>query len=731
MNGYYIQLFSPHGLIRFKDPEIGRDKDTGGQVKYILELLENLSAHPKVRKVDLFTRRIIDKRVSTSYEKEIDIVNDKARIVRVTCGGNSYRSKESLWDYLDEFVDKTIRFIEKEDDFPDVAHGHYADGNYLASQISELFGIPFLATGHSLGRNKLNILLQDGMAPEKINEKFNIQRRIEAEEYAIKNADVIIVSTQHEIETQYSLYNIERKGKFEVIPPGVNTELFYPFYRFDMPGFQMSIEQEQALYRVNSDIERFLFNPQKPLILSIGRADKRKNFEMIIQSYGQDRELQAMANLAIFAGVRKDITEMPADEQDILTNLLLLLDKYDLYGKMAIPKKNDPKLEVPEIYRVAARKKGVFVNATPGENFGLTIVEAAACGLPVVASPTGGPKEILEQCDNGLLVDVENPTEIAEALKKIISDQKLWDKYSANGIIASNQLYSWTAHANRYLEVIDDLFKIKEDPDATRTHKSSFGKKLVKSELFIISDIDGTLVDEEKTDGLPELKDWINERKNKIVFCLASGRNKNIIQEAISKYDLPNPDVAICSAGSEIYYTDRFIQDNGYESHIDYQWKRNELENTLSKFPGIHLQEEGAQWRFKLSYYVNENFDEDDLADLHKFLDDHKLRAKVLLTENRYLDILPFRASKGNAMRYLSYKWKLPLQHFITAGNSGNDIDMLKGKAKGIVVSNYSPELEPLRKNKLIYFSKEPLSKGVLDGIKYHISTMDINPDLK
>ena len=50
MNGYYIQLFSPHGLIRFNDPEIGRDKDTGGQVKYVLELLENLSQHPQVTK---------------------------------------------------------------------------------------------------------------------------------------------------------------------------------------------------------------------------------------------------------------------------------------------------------------------------------------------------------------------------------------------------------------------------------------------------------------------------------------------------------------------------------------------------------------------------------------------------------------------------------------------------------------------------------------------------------
>ncbi|MCH5683014.1 hypothetical protein LWM68_01180 [Niabella sp. W65] len=133
--------------------------------------------------------------------------------------------------------------------------------------------------------------------------------------------------------------------------------MFYPYYRLEMPSFAMTIEQEQALYKINSEIERFLFNADKPLILSIGRADKRKNFEAIITSYGQDKELQAMANLAIFAGVRKDITQMPEDEKEILTNLLLLMDKYDLYGKMALPKKNDPGVEVPEIYRIAARKK--------------------------------------------------------------------------------------------------------------------------------------------------------------------------------------------------------------------------------------------------------------------------------------------------------------------------------------------------------------------------------------
>lgn len=727
MSEYYIQLFSPHGLIRYKEPEIGRDKDTGGQVKYLIELLESLSQHPKVRKVDLFTRKIVDKRVSSSYSKEIETVNEKARIVRVTCGGNPYRAKETLWNYLDEFIDKTIRFIEKENDFPDVAHGHYADGNYLAGQISQVFGIPFIATAHSLGLNKKNILLAEGMSAKKIDEKFNINRRIAAEEYTLNHADAIIVSTRHEIEKQYSLYKNVPSSKFVVIPPGVNSNLFYPFYRFDMPSFKMSMEQEHAVYNVNSGIERFLFNPDKPLILSIGRADKRKNFERIIQSYGQDPELQTMANLAIFAGVRKDISQMPEDEKDILTNLLLLLDKYDLYGKMAIPKKNDPTLEVPEIYRLAARKKGVFVNATPGENFGLTLVEAAACGLPVVASPTGGPKEILENCDNGLLVDVEDPLEIAKALKKIISHKNLWEDFSANGIAASNQLYSWPAHSEKYIGLIDDLVHKKEKPQTKSLPKTSYGEKLLKAELLFISDLDGTLVDGEMVDGLDELTQWVSERQDRVVFGVASGRNREITWKAFSDYNLPKPDVLICSAGSEIFYTDQFIPDKGYESHIDYQWKREKLKEVLSKFPGITLQEPGAQWRFKLSYYVDESFNEDSMANLYKYLDDHKLRAKVLLTENHYLDFLPYRASKGSAVRYLSYKWKIPLAQIITSGNSGNDIDMLKGRLKGIVVSNYSKEMEELKKYNSIYFAEKALSHGVLEGIKHHLGDSELN----
>ncbi len=124
----------------------------------------------------------------------------------------------------------------------------------------------------------------------------------------------------------------------------------------------------------------------KPLILTLCRPDKRKNISGVIKAYGEDNELQKKANLAIFAGIREDIQTMEENEREVLTEILLLMDKYNLYGKMAIPKRHDTSLEVPELYRIAASTGGLFVNAALTEPFGLTLIEAAASGVLVVAT---------------------------------------------------------------------------------------------------------------------------------------------------------------------------------------------------------------------------------------------------------------------------------------------------------------------------------------------------------
>ena len=132
-NGLYIQLYSIHGLIRGNDLELGRDADTGGQTKYVLELANNLSESPKVEKVELVTRIIKDKDLSSDYSIPVEKVNDKFDIVRIACGGSKYIRKELLWNHLEEFIDKTIKYLKAKKRLPDLVHSHYADAGYVCS----------------------------------------------------------------------------------------------------------------------------------------------------------------------------------------------------------------------------------------------------------------------------------------------------------------------------------------------------------------------------------------------------------------------------------------------------------------------------------------------------------------------------------------------------------------------------------------------------------------------
>jgi sucrose-phosphate synthase len=155
----YIMHLSVHGLIRSQEPEIGCDLDTGGQVRYVLDLLSALEADDRVRRVELVTRRIPDPRVSPDYAKETEVISSKAAIRRIDCGPRRYLRKELLWPHLPEFVDGVLSLIRSQGELPDLLHAHYADAGFVAARLSKVLGIPVVFTGHSLGRFKLQNLL--------------------------------------------------------------------------------------------------------------------------------------------------------------------------------------------------------------------------------------------------------------------------------------------------------------------------------------------------------------------------------------------------------------------------------------------------------------------------------------------------------------------------------------------------------------------------------------------
>ncbi|MCW8822485.1 MAG: glycosyl transferase family 1, partial [Ignavibacteriaceae bacterium] len=140
--GLYIQLYSIHGLLRGHNLELGHDADTGGQTKYVLELAQTLSKDSRVEKVELVTRQIKDKNISGDYSVHQEKVNDKFNIVRLRCGGGKYVRKELLWNHLEEFVDKSIKYIKSVGRLPDIIHSHYADAGYVCTELTQFFGIP-------------------------------------------------------------------------------------------------------------------------------------------------------------------------------------------------------------------------------------------------------------------------------------------------------------------------------------------------------------------------------------------------------------------------------------------------------------------------------------------------------------------------------------------------------------------------------------------------------------
>jgi sucrose-phosphate synthase len=712
----YIQLFCVHGLVRGQKPELGRNADTGGQTKYVLELARALGHMEQVRKVDLFTRFIKDKAFSKDYSSPIEKLDDKVRIVRIQCGGTKYIRKELLWPHLDEFVDKSLIFMKKQDDLPNVVHGHYADGGYVASEISSMLGLPLIFTGHSLGMNKKERLLAAGVTPEEMNRKLHIDHRISVEEHIKKAADLIVTSTQQEIDKQYGMYHSKSGGKFSIIPPGIDLQRFYPYYdEIIAPDGQNELER-QATYFMQKELERFLTDANKPLILALSRPDKKKNISGLIEAYGRDKELQAIANLAVFAGIRKDISNMDDSECEVLTELLLFMDKHDLYGKLAIPKRHEFEYEVPALYRIAAAKEGVFVNPAFTEPFGLTLIESAATGLPVVATKDGGPSEIVKRCKNGVLVHVDNHKEMAREIKKILVDKTLWKEYSSNGIQGVRANYSWHAHCTNYLNEISEL-KIKvSDQLLEKNEKIHIGARLLKLHHMLATDIDDTLLGDDK--ALEELNNLLNERKDKLIFGVATGRALESARSILQENNVREPDFIISSVGSEIYYGPDFQQDKGWRSHIAVRWQRARIQRLLSKLDFLELQEEETQSAYKLSYYL-ENIDE-RLTRVHQVLTENRVQYTIIYSRNQFLDILPARASKGKAIRYLCYKWNFPYDNVIVAGDSGNDEEMLRGSTLGIVVANHSEDLETLRGRKKVYFSKGECAAGILDGIRHY-----------
>ncbi len=715
----YLMHISPHGLIRSKNLELGRDSDTGGQTTYVVELVRALAAHPAVAQVDLLTRRIEASGVDSDYANAREQICDGARLVRIVCGPRRYLRKERLWPYLDNFVDNTIHYIRKSGRVPDAIHAHYADAGYIGAQLARMLGVPFFFTGHSLGRVKQRRMLEKGASRESIEKRFNFSQRIEAEETALDTATQVIVSTRQEIDQQYELYDCYQPKRMVVIPPGVDLSRFSPP---DMPsrgtaasGSASSVPlgsgEAKSEYKILGELKRFLQHPEKPMILAIARPDERKNFPALVEAYGESAELRALANLVLVAGNREELTSLNPGARRVLRNLMTMIDHYDLYGLVAYPKRHTPS-DIPDLYKIASERRGVFVNPALTEPFGLTLIEAAASGLPIVATDDGGPRDIIATCDNGLLVDPLQPKQIAKALLDVLSDSAKWDQRRANGIRGALEEYSWQAHVTKYLQYVSkavDSVKSKSNSLFTAS-----GTRLPAIDRLLLTNLEDTLTGD--AEATAELFAQLTRAACYVGFGLTSGRPLEQVLETLRKYNIPVPDLLITSAGTEIHYGKMLVQDKAWKKHIIFRWDRDAVRKAMEEFPGVTMQPETEQAPFKVCYEATSE-NAPGKKEIAKHLRSRDIRANIVISNRRLIDILPIRASTGHAIRHLMMKWDLQPENLLTVGTSGHEEAMLSGNTLGVVVGHYSSEIKQLMGRPRIFFSTKPYAWGVLEGI--------------
>ncbi|KAK9043980.1 hypothetical protein V6N11_072303 [Hibiscus sabdariffa] len=740
---------SLHGLIRGENMELGRDSDTGGQVKYVVELARALGTMPGVYRVDLLTRQVSAPDVDWTYAEPTEMLNPRttdnsmqelgessgAYIIRIPFGPkDKYVPKELLWPHVPEFVDCALSHIRQmskvlgeqigggEPVWPVAIHGHYADAGDSAALLSGALNVPMLFTGHSLGRDKLEQLLKQGrQSREEINTTYKIMRRIEAEELSLDASEIVITSTRQEIEEQWRLYDgfdpvLERKlrarirrgvschGRFMprmiVIPPGMEFHNITP-HDGDMNGDVERNEENPTSPDppIWSEIMRFFSNPRKPMILALARPDPKKNLTTLVKAFGECRPLRELANLTLIMGNRDNVDEMSGANASVLLSILKLIDKYDLYGQVAYPK-HHKQSEVPDVYRLAARTKGVFINPAFIEPFGLTLIEAAGYGLPIVATKNGGPVDIHRVLDNGLLVDPHDQQSLADALLKLVSDKQLWARCKQNGL-RNIHLFSWPEH---YQNVGGGRFP------ATTIRKYIF---VIAADCDSVSDIPKVIKTIMDATGI----------KNPVGFILStylsiSEVHSLLISEGISPLDF---DAFICNSGSDVYYPSSsseeglglpFLVDLDYQSHIEYRWGGEGLRKTLVRWAtsvneksGQTVKEdESRSTTHCYSFRVKDPELIPPVKELRKLMRIQALRCHVVYCQNgTILNAIPVLASRAQALRYLYIRWGMELSNVTVFVGECGDTDyesLLGGVHKTVILKGIGNNALKLHSNR-------------------------------
>lgn len=391
--------------------------DSGGQNVYVAQLARALARCGHA--VDVFTRR------DTPDLPEVVTQESGVRVIQVDAGPATFVRKEELLPFMADFTAFVARYHERER--YDLAHANFFMSGLVAADLKRAYGLPFAITFHALGKvRRLHQKEADGFP----DERFAIEERL------VREADRVIAECPQDEHDLSHLYGAD-PARLACVPCGFDPHEFWP------------VEKAEA--------RAALGLPQnEPIILQLGRMVPRKGVDNVIRAFARLRGGGVRAHLVVVGGESRDPDPKLTPEIGRLQRLAKaegVTDGLTFTGSRG-------RDELRAYYGAA----DVFVSTPWYEPFGITPIEAMACGTPVIGSRVGGIQFTVADGKTGFLVPPKDPDALALKLRELLVNPRLARRLSAGAIKRANTQFTWESVAQRLADVFGDIMRERAVP---------------------------------------------------------------------------------------------------------------------------------------------------------------------------------------------------------------------------------------------------------------------------
>jgi glycosyltransferase involved in cell wall biosynthesis len=387
--------------------------DSGGQNVYVGELARALGASGHA--VDVFTRR------DDPDLPEVVEWTKGVRLVHVPAGPAAAVPKEEMLPFMPPFRDFMLHFTRRERIRYDLVHANFWMSGWVAAELRRELGLPFVATFHALGRVRRFHQREADRFPE---ERIAIEQRIVAE------ADRVIAECPQDEQDLMELYGAD-PARIAIVPCGFDPSEMWP------------VQRSLARFAIGID-------PHDRIVLQLGRLVPRKGIDNVIEALARVRRRRPFgARLLVVGGAHEDARNDPSPELARLRGVANdegVADAVTFVGRRC--------RDVLKYFYSAA---DVFVTTPWYEPFGITPLEAMACGTPVVGANVGGIKFSVVDGETGYLVPPKDPEMLADRLIHLFDNPAVARRQSQAALRRVHQLFTWKTVTEAMLAVYHDV----------------------------------------------------------------------------------------------------------------------------------------------------------------------------------------------------------------------------------------------------------------------------------